>query len=109
MEGGLIEFTSDKQISLRLTDRGFDRALSARIKLEEGEWDGKWRFVTFDIPEKRRAARDLLRAKLKEWGFERWQKSLWATKKNCTKPRRDFIGKVGISDWVIVLESDNVG
>lgn len=108
-QGGLIEFIDDEKLLIRLTDSGKDQALWAAMKLNESKWDGRWRLIIWDIPEKRRAARDLLRAKLKDLGFEHWQKSVWATKKDCTKQLRDFINKVGIKDWVMVIESDNVG
>lgn len=107
-ENGLIELISDEQLAFRLTDKGKEKAVLAEMLLDEGKWDGKYRIVIFDIPEKRRVARDLLRAKLKIWGFVSWQRSVWATKKNCTKPLREFIKQVGIKDWVIVIESDNV-
>lgn len=108
-EGGLVELIDNKQLIYRLTDSGRDRALWEKMKISDSEWDGKWRLVIWDIPEKRRVARDLLRYKLKQLGFERFQKSVWACKKNCTKELRDFINRVGIEDWVMVLESDDIG
>ncbi|MBI4038147.1 CRISPR-associated endonuclease Cas2 [Candidatus Daviesbacteria bacterium] len=108
-EGGFVELIADEELILRLTDKGKDRAIWARIKEFPQRWDGRWRLVIFDIPEKRRTARDLLRSKLKQWGFTHWQKSVWAAKVNCTKPLRDFIKQVGIEDWVMVIESDDVG
>lgn len=107
-ERGLIDFIDDQQLIFRLTDEGLDRALWTKLRLEEEKWDGKWRMVIFDIPEKRRSVRDVLRTRLKELGFKRWQQSLWVSKKNCTKPLRDFIKKVGIERWVMVVESDNI-
>ena len=62
----------------------------------------------FDIPEKRRLARDLLRIRLKSWGFSQRQKSVWVSKKDCAKALRDYIKQVGIKDWVMVMESDNI-
>lgn len=108
-ESGLVELIDDKEMSFRLTDSGKDRALWERMQYGDEKWDGKWRLVIWDIPEKRRTARDLLRFKLKQLGFVQWQKSVWATKVNCTKPLRDFIRKVGVEDWVMVMESDNIG
>jgi len=107
-ENGLVELLDDKELILRLTDKGREKAVLANLLIEEEKWDGKYRIVIFDIPEKRRIARDLLRLKLKSWGFTPWQRSVWVTKKNCTKPLRDFIKQIGIKDWVIVIESDNV-
>ncbi len=108
-EKGFIEFRDDKELVLRLTDSGRDRALWAKMKSGDEKWDGRWRLVIWDVPEKRRQARDLLRFKLKQLGFKQWQQSIWASKINCTKLLRDFIKQVGIEDWVMVIESDNVG
>ena len=108
-EGGFIEYLSDEKLIYRLTDKGKDRAVWASIKDDSQKWDKKWRLVIFDVPEKRRAARDLLRSKLKQWEFIKFQKSVWGTKKNCTKPLRDFIKNVGIEDWVMVVEASDIG
>lgn len=107
-ENGLVDFVDDDQLILRLTDQGREKALLAKMLLEDNDWDGRWRIVIFDIPEKRRGVRDFLRNKLKTWGFTPWQQSVWVCKKNCTKPLRDFIKSVGVKDWVMVIESDNV-
>lgn len=106
-ERGLIDFVSDEKLAYRLTDKGKQKAIWESISLKDEKWDGRWRVVIFDVPEKRRQARNLLRASLKKWNFIPWQKSVWATKKDCAKALRNFIKSVGIEDWVIVLESDN--
>lgn len=108
-EKGFIEFVSDDKLVYRLTDSGKEKAILAKLNLKEAKWDGKWRLVIFDVPEKRRAARDLLRSKLKQWDFIKFQHSVWATKKSCTEELRRFIKSVGIEDWVMVVESGNIG
>ena len=50
-------------------------------------WDGKWRIISFDIPEKQKTAREALRMKLKDFDFYHLQKSLFA----CPFPCRDEI------------------
>ena len=40
-------------------------------------WDKKWRIVLFDIPEKKRQARDVLREALKRMNFYEYQKSVF--------------------------------
>lgn len=107
-EKGFIELKGEKELILRLTDSGKDRALWKKMTLGTTKWDGRWRLVIWDIPEKRRLARDLLRFKIKQLGFTQWQKSVWASKVDCTKVLRDFIRKMGIEDWVMVIESDNI-
>lgn len=108
-ERGLIDFVSDQKLAYRLTDKGKQKAVWESVMISDEKWDGKWRIVIFDVPEKRREARNLLRSSLKNWGFNQWQQSVWATKKNCTKALRNFIKSAGIEDWVLVLESDNIG
>lgn len=107
-ENGLIDFVDDKTLMLRLTDKGKSKALWTKMRLEEEKWDGKWRLVVWDIPEKRKNARDLLRHQLKQLGFIKFQNSIWISKKNCTKLLQEYIKKVGIGDWVKVLESDSI-
>lgn len=41
------------------------------------ERDGVWKMVIFDIPEKQRQIRNVLRAKLVSLGFQKWQNSIW--------------------------------
>src|SRR3989344_4790557 len=107
---GLIDYADMGKIAFKLTDSGIDNAVRARLRLDDGKaWDKIWRLIIFDIPEDQRLARDLLRFKLKEWGFINIQKSVWATKKNCTKVIRSFIEELGISKWVLVVESNDSG
>ena len=107
-ENGLVDFITDEEIVLKLTDKGKEKAVLAKLLLEDEKWDGKWRIIMFDVPEKRRIARDILRSKLKAWGFMPLQQSVWVTKKNCSKPLKDFIVHVGIKDWVKVLEAEDI-
>lgn len=107
-ENGFVELVSDKELSLRLTDAGRVKALWTKMRLEDDDWDGKWRLVIWDIPEKRRKARDLLRYQLKQLGFKKFQQSVWASKKNCTLLLKKYIKDVGIEDWVTVVESEDL-
>ena len=69
------------------------RALTYRfeeMRIEGRTWDGKWRLVVFDIPEKLRKGRDALRAKIKELGFYELQKSVFVFPYEC-RDEIDFI------------------
>lgn len=107
-EGGFIEFVNDEELALRITDKGRSKALWTKMKLEDEKWDGKWRLVIWDIPEKRKKVRDLFRYQLKQLGFEKIQNSVWASKKNCTFILNEYIKKVGIEDWVKVMEAGSI-
>lgn len=41
--------------------------------------DGVWKMVIFDIPEKQKKIRQILRAKLTALHFKKWQNSIWIT------------------------------
>lgn len=43
------------------------------------EWDGKFRLVTYDVPEGKRKERDVLRRILQLHHLGRWQNSVWVT------------------------------
>jgi DNA-binding transcriptional regulator PaaX len=57
------------------------------------KWDGYWRLVLFDIPEKRKAGREALRSKLKQLGFYQLQKSCFIHPFDC-KSEIDFISEI---------------
>lgn len=71
----------------RLTDRGrvyLMRCEHAHAAQERPKrWDGKWRILIFDIPEKQRHLRDMLRDRLVRLGFANIQKSVWLTPYPC--------------------------
>lgn len=107
-EKGYIGYVDVGRAVFKLTEKGIDQDVRLKLKIDEGKsWDGIWRLVIFDIPEENRLVRDLLRYKLKEWGFTKIQMSVWVTKRNCTQVMRKFIKELGISRWVLVIESDN--
>lgn len=66
------------------------KEVAREMKIKRGEWDGKWRLVVFDIPERIKKARDALRGKLRELGFYELQKSVWVFPYGC-KNEIDFI------------------
>jgi DNA-binding transcriptional regulator PaaX len=83
----LIDIREDgKFTKIELREKGKKKILSfdiENLKLKRQNWDGWWRVVIFDIPEKNRDARDFLRAKLKEVGFFKLQKSVLVTPWDC--------------------------
>ncbi|MEK7562216.1 MAG: hypothetical protein AAB509_00850, partial [Patescibacteria group bacterium] len=76
----------DGTFTFVLTDKGKLRALTynfENMKIERKDWDGKWRFVVFDVPEKFRIGRDALRGKIKKLGFYELQKSVFIFPYKC--------------------------
>lgn len=76
---------------LRLTEKGEQFAALMRegalAPKKPRRWDGKWRLLIFDIPERRRGIRVHIRRTLATLGFVRLQDSVWAYPYDC----EDFI------------------
>lgn len=49
------------------------------LRVLRPEKDGVWKLIIFDIPEKHKYVRTVLRAKLKSLGFKKWQNSIWVS------------------------------
>jgi DNA-binding transcriptional regulator PaaX len=100
----------DGSYTIVLTEKGRLRALTYYIhnmKISDKEWDGKWRMLVFDIPERIRKGRNALRYKIKELGFYELQKSVFIFPYEC-KDEIDFIVEFfGLSGYVHygILES----
>ncbi len=69
-------------------------------------WDGRWRVVLFDIPERRRGVRNRLRLFMQEYGFVRLQDSAWIYPYDC----EDLIAlakanfRIGINVLYMIVE-----
>jgi DNA-binding transcriptional regulator PaaX len=80
---GLISVKEDKDgtMTVKLKKEGKIRALKYQVDQLElkkpRKWDKKWRIVMFDIPESKKVARNVLKAKLDELGFKLLQKSAY--------------------------------
>ena len=88
------KYGKDGSITIVISDEGKKKALAyelSNIKIKKPKkWDGKWRIVMFDIPEKRKKDREGLRYHLKDQGFFEFQKSVFVHPFDC-KDEIDFI------------------
>lgn len=105
---------NDDNIIVELTENG--RIITKEMDIDQIQlerpkfWDKKWRLVVFDIPEKKKMARESLRMKLKDLGFRKFQHSIWITPFPC-EDEINFIKNVfGLSDyWIDVIITENLG
>lgn len=89
----LLEETrrADGTVIFKLTEQGkqyasYTNLFGSKIKIKRPKkWDGLWRLVLFDIPEKKRAFRDILRDHLKKIGFRELQQSVFIFPFPCEK------------------------
>lgn len=75
------------------------------FSLRKKKWDGLWRIVFYDIPEKQRSIRENLEAKLKELGFGMVQESVYLSPLDVAEDLREFILAKGLGDKVFVSVS----
>jgi len=87
---GLIKkFYQNKELYLEITKKGFQKLQKVVINdlniKRPKKWDGKWRIVIFDIPEKERVLRNAIRDKLHNLGFWQVQKSVFIYPFECNQ------------------------
>lgn len=79
---GLIKVTGEgRKREIHITEQGeeiINRLYAGAYVIPlPVRWDGKWRLVMFDVPEKRKKVRDILRMLLRSAGFVHFQDSAW--------------------------------
>lgn len=71
-------------------------------------WDGKWRIVSFDIPEESRHARDTFRGHLQRLGFFELHQSLFVVPWPCEKEVRIIAEQLRINEYVHSIIADEL-
>jgi len=94
---------------VKLTHKAKHRQQKAKLKTlklsTQRVWDKKWRFYIFDIPEKMRTQRNLLREKLKKLGLFNIQRSVFAYPFAC-REELDFVSRhYKINQYATYIES----
>ncbi len=98
--------------SVQLTPRG-KRALSQfeasdfQIKVPL-RWDGRWRVLIFDVPERKRPLRIRLTTTLREAGFVRLQDSVWVHPYECEDVFQLLKTELGIRHEVLYIIADTI-
>ncbi len=97
---------------IKLTDEGADIIFARSLKdlkiEQEGNWDGRWRMVIFDIPDRHKWARDAFRRKLQEMGFYRLQESVFIYPYECEKEISFLTMLYNIPEYVRLVRSSDL-
>lgn len=111
----LVEVSEEdgKQV-IKITSQGRKKVLKYALgELEVKKpksWDGKWRLISFDLPEKMSTIRKTLVENLRAWGFYPLQKSVYIHAYPCHK-EVDFLREyLGVGEYVrifTVLDIEN--
>jgi len=95
---------------LKLTKQGEKRLKEIFPSYQKPKkWNGKWYLVIFDIPEKLKYKRDLLRQKLKQLGFGQLQQSVWISPRNYLLNVAKIIETYNLGDYVIFSMTEKIG
>lgn len=95
---------------LKITSEGRRRMEGILPKNEPwGKWDGKWHIALFDIPEKQRQQRNMLRGFLKRLGFGKLFESTWISPIPLLGEVNQFVQTHRLDSYVILSISDKVG
>lgn len=108
---GLIEsFVENKEQYYRITSVGLNK-----IKLSQSElisierpfkWNGKWYIVIFDIPDKYKNEREILRKRLIKAGFRKVQESVYVYPFECREEVALCTESLGVQKFTLVLVAD---
>lgn len=112
---GLLDWKEENgQIYISLTPEGKKKAGMFQLDIlkiaRPKRWDEKWRVFLFDIPDKKKPAREALRGKLRELGFVKVQESAWVHAFDCSAEfelLKDFFGLSEKEARLMVVE--NIG
>lgn len=94
---------NNKGIVLTLSDEG--RKIFGRVKPER---DGVWKLVIFDIPEKQKKVRGVLRAKLKQLHFKKWQNSIWVSPYALDREIEDELNQLAKHYFVRLIKTQDI-
>ncbi len=85
-------------------DLTFRESPQSVLRLIKKPWDKKWRFVVFDIPQENRTIRDIIRRRLKEWGFKFFQRSIWFSPLPLTNKVKQLDKHIDDTDYLTIIE-----
>jgi|SRR3989344_3386777 len=91
--------------AIMLTKEGLDKVLKASfaIKDRKKRTDGKWTMLIFDVPEKYRKARDLLRSILHNLDYKMFQQSVWITPYDVSEKTEQLLQMYSLDEFVKIF------
>jgi DNA-binding transcriptional regulator PaaX len=97
---------------LHITDKARKRLAKAdldNLQIPTPEkWDKTWRIVFYDIPEKRRDARQILSNKLYLLGLHQLQRSVWIHPFPCEEIIQAIASAYGIDKYITYIEAKHI-
>jgi CRISPR-associated endonuclease Cas2 len=110
----LIEWkeTEKGETIIKITKRGEEKVLKYKFQdlviSKPKKWDRIWRIVIFDIPNKKKRAREALREKLREFGFYRLQKSVFVYPYECENEIEFIKAIFDIQPYILLIRAKEI-
>lgn len=95
--------------SLAESGREFEADYMNRLERSEKKWNEKWLLVSFNVPEKKRKLRNILREELIFHGFGRLNTNLWISPYDLTKECKIVIERLGVKEYTAIFITDYIG
>jgi len=100
------------KVHIELTDKGKNKVIKLALDNFAVKkpllWDGKWRLVVFDIPEKNRKLANAVRNYLYSWGFFKFQNSVYLHAYPCEEVISILRSLLRAEEYVQVLEISKI-
>ncbi|NTU46049.1 hypothetical protein HGA88_00285 [Candidatus Roizmanbacteria bacterium] len=105
-EGSIMKTDSQYQ----LTEKGFDQLCLEFpfFRFLKHTWDGKWRVLSYEIPESKRELRDKLRREVTGWGLGPWHRSFWLTPHPIIESLKQLVSQKEEEQYIQAFESEHV-
>ncbi len=108
----ILEGTKNHAFLVQLTEKGKRKIKELQFENlaieKQKTWDKKWRLVLFDIPEKKKTGREVLRDKLKNLGFYQLQKSVFAFPYPCEQEIEFIVEFFELYPYVNFIETEKI-
>ena len=110
-QGWLSAFKDGNRAFYALTPAGLKRVetIAPRIYEPAAEWDGRWRLLTYSIPEQNRERRDRLRKDLTLLGLAPLSPSTWISPRDVFEEVRELIAAVELNPHIDLFVADHGG
>ncbi|GAB4219268.1 MAG: hypothetical protein Fur009_4600 [Candidatus Microgenomates bacterium] len=110
LKEGLIEKSIDQENKYKLTDLGFNNLCFEFpfFRFLKNPWDGKWRIISYEIPEAKREIRDRLRREMQGWGLGPWHRSFWLTPHPVIAKLKDLVSQKEEEKYIQAFEAEYV-
>ena len=104
-KGWITTVREKDQNFLHLTDKGQLQALVTKAQIPiQGTWDGFWRMIIFDIPERSADKRDFFRNLLKKNNFYKLQASVYINPYPLNQEAVEYLKITGLINYIRIIK-----